>query len=262
MTKECPTCKTKLSKHVPEGYCPECATRDVAEYIGNPKFISAPTAPEHPQAIFDPAILASPADILRHEKPILADKPPPGYHLPFPGFIHFGHYMPQRDINALHHLASRLFFKHGALKIAEVGSFTGSSTIALANYAGLLYCIDTWSGGTDQADKANVAYATHGSAAIVNAFIRNTSHLSNIMLCEWHDRFWIDWQDGSLDMIFIDGDHTYEAVKRDIYWATRIVRSGGIICGHDYDSSDFPGVTTAVHEALGNVNVLGNVWWK
>jgi len=40
--------------------------------------------------------------------------------------------------------------------------------------------------------------------------------------------------DGSLDFVFIDGAHDYEAVKRDIIdWAPK-VRKGGIVSGHDY----------------------------
>lgn len=42
----------------------------------------------------------------------------------------------------------------------------------------------------------------------------------------------------SLDWIYIDGDHTYEAVKNDLNnWYPK-VRKGGIIAGHDYTSDE------------------------
>ena len=40
--------------------------------------------------------------------------------------------------------------------------------------------------------------------------------------------------DNTLDFCFIDADHRYEAVKQNIeLWLPKI-KSGGIICGHDY----------------------------
>jgi len=37
-----------------------------------------------------------------------------------------------------------------------------------------------------------------------------------------------------LDFIYIDGQHTYEAVTHDIWHAEKRVKNGGIIAGHDY----------------------------
>ena len=38
---------------------------------------------------------------------------------------------------------------------------------------------------------------------------------------------------GKYDLIFIDGDHRYEAVLEDLYFSKRLIRSGGIIAGDD-----------------------------
>jgi hypothetical protein len=53
--------------------------------------------------------------------------------------------------------------------------------------------------------------------------------------------------DGYLDYIFIDGDHSYEAAKRDIVNYYPKVKSGGIFAGHDYS---MPGVKKALDEFL------------
>ncbi len=57
--------------------------------------------------------------------------------------------------------------------------------------------------------------------------------------------------DGSLDFVFIDADHSYEAVKADIAaWAPK-VRHMGIVAGHDYyvfESSGKDDVIRAVDE--------------
>ena len=47
-----------------------------------------------------------------------------------------------------------------------------------------------------------------------------------------------------LDFVFVDADHTYEAVKQDLVNWYGKVRPGGLFCGHDYS---WPGVQKAVH---------------
>ena len=47
--------------------------------------------------------------------------------------------------------------------------------------------------------------------------------------------------DGSQDFVFIDGEHTYEEVRRDIMSWWPKVRIGGILCGHDYRGLAVPG---------------------
>ena len=55
-------------------------------------------------------------------------------------------------------------------------------------------------------------------------------------------------KDFSLDYVFIDGDHSYDGVHRDIEaWKSK-VKPGGWIGGHDYKSPRFAGVVCAVHE--------------
>jgi predicted O-methyltransferase YrrM len=58
-------------------------------------------------------------------------------------------------------------------------------------------------------------------------------------------------QDKWFDCIFIDGSHDYESVKRDICMWSRLVKKGGILCGHDYNISHF-GVKDAVDELFPN----------
>lgn len=43
-------------------------------------------------------------------------------------------------------------------------------------------------------------------------------------------------KDGSIDVVYIDGDHSYESVLQDCeLWYPKI-KSGGFLCGHDYSS--------------------------
>lgn len=60
-------------------------------------------------------------------------------------------------------------------------------------------------------------------------------------------------------MVFLDADHSYQAVKEEIAWARK--RGVKLICGHDYGNPSF-GVTRAVDESFPDgVEVKGMVWW-
>ncbi len=53
--------------------------------------------------------------------------------------------------------------------------------------------------------------------------------------------------DGYFDIVYIDGDHTYDAVRNDLdAWSSK-VRPGGILCGDDYK---WLGVRQAVLEFM------------
>ena len=66
-------------------------------------------------------------------------------------------------------------------------------------------------------------------------------------------------EDESLDFVFIDADHSYEAVKQDIDLWEKKVKPGGCVLGHDID---WPDVQKAVTEKYGNqyASLDDNVW--
>lgn len=56
---------------------------------------------------------------------------------------------------------------------------------------------------------------------------------------------WLDMQSDKFDVIFLDGDHTFETVRKELsgYWTK--VNEGGVLAGDDYD---WPEVKKAVDE--------------
>jgi predicted O-methyltransferase YrrM len=55
-----------------------------------------------------------------------------------------------------------------------------------------------------------------------------------------------DFEDESLDFIFIDGDHRFDAIMMDIICWVPKIRKNGIIIIHDYYATGFYGVRQAV----------------
>lgn len=61
------------------------------------------------------------------------------------------------------------------------------------------------------------------------------------------------------DFVFIDANHIYEAVKKDIEIWYPLVKTGGYICGHDYGV--YAGVKKAVNEKFDNVEIGVDYTW-
>ncbi|MGD1924571.1 MAG: class I SAM-dependent methyltransferase [Paracoccaceae bacterium] len=60
-------------------------------------------------------------------------------------------------------------------------------------------------------------------------------------------------EDASLDFVYVDGDHAYEAVKLDLMMSYAKIRSGGLLCVDDHRTGKWwgDGVVRAVNELLG-----------
>ena len=64
--------------------------------------------------------------------------------------------------------------------------------------------------------------------------------------------------DNSLDLVFIDANHSYDYVKKDIIKYTPKLKESGMLTGHDID---YPGVNQAVNEMIEHYDVGPNYVW-
>jgi hypothetical protein len=169
-------------------------------------------------------------------------------------------------------------------RFLEVGSWCGDSTVILARVAqahgGLLFCVDWWK-GNDATELAEIAaqedifahfwqrICREGLADVVIP-IRGRSDLVAEVL-----------RDNSFDLVFLDAEHGYDGVRRDIRsYAPLVKGDGGIFCGHDCDGrvtdydADFLeagkdvdfyqsvhcGVVCAVGAAFPNCSLNHSIW--
>jgi hypothetical protein len=62
------------------------------------------------------------------------------------------------------------------------------------------------------------------------------------------------YNDATLDFVFLDADHSYDAIKSDIIsWLPKI-KPGGLLAGHDECIGD-------VRKALHNLNIKYDLWY-
>jgi len=150
--------------------------------------------------------------------------------------------------------------------IVEIGTFLGRSARALASnsdWVGTrIYCVDPYmrygDPGVEQAVKTGLWDDTYQQARF-NLDLGSSNRI--VFLRELSTRAALRFDDCTIDMIFIDGDHSYSAVMADISAWERTIKPGGLICGHDYNVH--PGVKQAVDESFpfGGVEFpAGSIW--
>lgn len=146
-----------------------------------------------------------------------------------------------------------MFIPFGAV-CAEVGVFTGlfSEKILEIVRPSMLYLIDSWS--TEYKLKWYVdtpegwqQQEMTGAEAYGVACDRFASHFTTKMLRGKSVDMLLTLPDCSLDMVYVDADHSRQAVMFDLEASLTKMRAGGWIMGHDY-CSVFPGVVSAVDQ--------------
>jgi SAM-dependent methyltransferase len=131
-------------------------------------------------------------------------------------------------------------------RVLEIGSYCGLSTVCIARTAKSVTAVDYFDGR-----------ATPVPGSTFERFTNNLKRYGvdqkvNIV----HPEAVVPGTD--YDLVFIDGDHSAEAVRKDIETALNVLRPGGLIAFHDYrrDRQEFAdpafdeGVTESVNELI------------
>ena len=154
----------------------------------------------------------------------------------------------------------------GHQRIAEIGSWTGRSTLALAmNTKGVVWAVDTWLGAHGDLDDI---VAIKGKEWAFNQFRHNLRFCPNVYVKRMTSlSASVQFEPASLDFVFIDAAHDYASVANDIKaWSPLLIR-GGLLCGHDYCDSRWPGVRQAVDELVPERRLMDpnngerSLWW-
>jgi predicted O-methyltransferase YrrM len=164
------------------------------------------------------------------------------------------------DQDRYHALAAEV--PPGAL-IVEIGVFGGLSLLTIAEGCrdrAAIIGIDLW----DSTDRYFPLEDSRRRRQILEKIIA-THHLPvELRMGDSHLQA-MTFDNESIDLVFVDADHEYEAVKADIaaWWPK--VKHGGVLAGHDYDPG-WPGVERAIRACFAplgltaTVAVGGAVW--
>ena len=126
----------------------------------------------------------------------------------------------------------------------EIGTFDGVALAVMAkqNPGKQYYAIDAFKHGANT------------GCGCLGCFIDNNKQLSNVSLFIGTTET-VDLPDVKFDVVFIDGDHSYEWVWKDFNKIFPLMNPGWLIVFHDYP---MPGVKEAIDEICAKLNVKLN----
>ncbi len=152
------------------------------------------------------------------------------------------------------------YFKGKEVVVAEIGVYKGFHARSINKSLNVkkFYLIDPYS-----------SYDYHGKIDDLDIAERkahrknNRWFETNRWIKEFSEKAFLRIEDNSLDFLYIDGNHNYNFVKRDLklYWDK--IKKGGILAGHDIQGKE---VSDAVLDFV-NENKLGiqfgerRDWW-
>ena len=149
--------------------------------------------------------------------------------------------------------------KDGGLFV-EVGSWKGQSAsfmgVEIANSGKVIdfWCVDTWAGSPELLSDPDVVAGT-----LQDVFLENTRPVAGYIhaLKEESVKAASIFKDEVCDFVYIDADHSYEAVKADIEAWLPKVKVGGVLAGDDRTAG---GVAEALAELLPEHEIDGVNW--
>lgn len=143
-----------------------------------------------------------------------------------------------QDATALNQLVSQ--YSSPGMIVIELGTYTGKSSLAMLpgikNVNGRLYCVDWFKGMVNTIDAVHKSYKENNILDVFLERIKNQGYEKNVVtIVGTTDHVSRIIGDQCADIIFIDADHRYSNVRRDIInWYPKL-KKGGLICGHDFE---------------------------
>jgi hypothetical protein len=125
----------------------------------------------------------------------------------------------------------------------ELGSYAGEAAEIFVRFFDVVHCVDPWNASYEFPVAPAIRSFDQLSSRFPNSIIKHVARLEEAVKTIPPE---------SLDFVYCDALHTYEATLSAIqlWWPT--VRPGAFMGGHDYNS-DQQGVVRAVNTFLSNV---------
>jgi len=141
--------------------------------------------------------------------------------------------IPDCSRNGLPELFVQMGFRIGA----EIGVYRGQFSEKFC-IAGLkMYAIDPWMAFRGQGKHQRMQEVEDGYYA--ETVKRLAPYPDCTIIKKTSMEALDDFRDGSLDFVYIDGDHNFRHAAEDIFEWSKKVRAGGVVSGHDYWNTNY-----------------------
>jgi predicted O-methyltransferase YrrM len=128
--------------------------------------------------------------------------------------------------------------------IVEIGSFSGKSSELFALHCKQLMCVDVWQ------EYWELDGVTLSNAELVfDEMLKNYDNIHKLKMNSVAGS--MEFDNESLDLVYIDAAHDYENTMNDIRSWFPKVKKGGIVAGHDYRYDPNIKVYEVVNEVFG-----------
>lgn len=120
--------------------------------------------------------------------------------------------------------------------IAELGVFEGNFSKEIYSICEpvKLFLVDLFEGIHRSGDKDGINFKTIDLSQSYN-HLRTFFNTKNVEIIKSNtETFLKNLDDNCLDVVYIDADHSYNAVLTDLNMSIKKVKQNGLICGHDY----------------------------
>jgi predicted O-methyltransferase YrrM len=150
-----------------------------------------------------------------------------------------------------------------AQRILEIGSYLGASAacfaaaLATTRSDGKVYCVDTWGNETmPEGLRDTYSEFRRNTAAYGRLIVPMRGRSTDVVTA-------VRAQTEFVDLLFIDGDHSYDSVFADWHAYRGLLRKGSAVVFHDWGWAE--GVQRVITEEAAQVvdmeGALPNLWW-
>jgi len=176
-----------------------------------------------------------------------------------PGYYDIEGWLMPNEAVALYTIANSISTQHPI--VCEIGSWQGKSAYVLASAIkgkkGKLYVIDPFDGSGDIAsvstyhknmDKLGVTLLENFQSNMKKFGVMNVIDIMAMKSDEARTNFYEE----QINMLFIDGNHEYEFVKKDYELWESLIMKGGVLVLHDVGAKHVDGPLRVMEEYIKN----------
>ena len=138
----------------------------------------------------------------------------------------------------------------------ETGSYLGCSAVIASKYLPIVYCHDIWEENMNNLSKDGVPPPFEENYLFkFYKNIKDNNLQKKVIPIRGDSAYTLNIHDDeSIDVAFIDGDHSYEGVKKDLNNIKNKMKKDGIILCHDYQELS---VKKAINEFIEEFELNG-----